>query len=153
LLTSRSARGLVRPLFQKAMPARLEAALRKLFYCMHRYARAPWLVLRALILAILTQGLRVLLYSVASVALGQDVPFLFFAVFIPIIMFVSMLPFSLGGLGVREAGFVYFFSSYGLIDADGAFALSLLVFVATLLSTIPGAYSWVRISGRTNPVT
>jgi hypothetical protein len=56
-------------------------------------------------------------------SLGIDVALWIFFLLVPLVGFVSMAP-SLSGLGVREAGFVFFFKSF--MPIEQAFALSLL---------------------------
>jgi len=56
-------------------------------------------------------------------SLGLEISLWVFFVLMPLIFFVSMAP-SLSGLGVREAGFVFFFKPF--IASEQAFALSLL---------------------------
>ena len=56
-------------------------------------------------------------------SVGIQAPLLTFLVLGPLVVFVSMAP-SLSGLGVREAGFVFFFKSF--MTVQQAFALSLL---------------------------
>jgi len=69
--------------------------------------------------------------------------------FFPPTAVVQNLPLALGGLGVREAAFVYFFSAIGVSNAD-AIALGLLVYVVFVISSLAGAPSFVRggFSGR-----
>ena len=43
---------------------------------------------------------------------GIDVPFLHLLVIITIISVITMIPVSLNGLGVREAGYVFIFPKY-----------------------------------------
>lgn len=56
-------------------------------------------------------------------SLALPIPYWTFFVLMPLVAFVSMAP-SLSGLGVREAGFVFFFKSW--VTAEQAFALSLV---------------------------
>lgn len=58
-----------------------------------------------------------------SQSLGAGVSLWPFIVLMPLVAFVSMAP-SLSGLGVREAGFVFFFKSF--MPAEKALALALL---------------------------
>ncbi|MBA7609977.1 hypothetical protein ES703_17180 [subsurface metagenome] len=46
-------------------------------------------------------------------ALGVHVPFFFMMANIPIAIFISMIPITLGGTGTRELVIIYLFSSYG----------------------------------------
>lgn len=77
----------------------------------------------ALSLSIGGQSLVIISTYWLGVGLGADVPLGVYFVIIPLVSILSMAP-SLGGLGVREAGSVYFFSHY--MDPERALALSLL---------------------------
>lgn len=59
-----------------------------------------------------------------------------FFIYIPLIWVATLLP-SLGGLGIREFSYVFFFSSY--MGKDKSFALSILVLLTIILQSIIGA--------------
>lgn len=46
-------------------------------------------------------------------ALDIDIPFIFIMANIPIAIFVSMIPVTLGGMGTRDAAIIYLFSEFG----------------------------------------
>jgi len=58
-------------------------------------------------------------------ALALHIPWTFFLIFVPIVNIAGMLPISLNGVGVREAGYWYFLSLIG-VDRELAIALGLL---------------------------
>jgi uncharacterized protein (TIRG00374 family) len=66
-----------------------------------------------------------------AVGLGQTISFSYFLLIMPLIFIISMFPFTLNGLGVREGAFVYLFSLVG-IDMQVGLWFSLL-FLAQLL--------------------
>ncbi|KYC44229.1 lysylphosphatidylglycerol synthetase [Scytonema hofmannii PCC 7110] len=59
-------------------------------------------------------------------------------VFIPIIVVVTLLPISLGGLGLKEGLWVYLFSRVGL-TAEQALLLSVTITALSWLLSLPGA--------------
>ena len=63
-------------------------------------------------------------------------------VFFPPTAVVQNFPLALGGLGVREAAFVYFFGAIGVSNGE-AIALGLLVYLVFVLSSLAGAPSFV----------
>jgi uncharacterized protein (TIRG00374 family) len=89
-------------------------------------------------------------YSVA-LALGLDIPLLYFFLFNPLIAFVLMLPISFNGLGPKEATAVFFFGLVG-VPSESAFALSLLFHAIVILTSLPGGVLWWRERGRTSLV-
>lgn len=77
-----------------------------------------------------------------AAALGLDeVSLLAALTFFPPTAVVQNLPLALGGLGVREAAFVYFFGAIGVSNAE-AIALGLLVYLVFVLSSLAGAPSF-----------
>ena len=81
---------------------------------------------------------------VAATAVHLQPPVILLIAFVPIVNFLGMLPISLGGLGVREAGFVFFLGTVG-ISSEAAFTMSLLIYFLGVGSTLPGA--WFYLSG------
>lgn len=66
------------------------------------------------------------LYFVA-LSLGININIMYFFVFLPIISAITLLPVSIGGLGLRETATIFFFAKVG-VSKDLAFAMSLLSF-------------------------
>jgi uncharacterized membrane protein YbhN (UPF0104 family) len=59
-------------------------------------------------------------------------------VFIPIIVVVTLLPISLGGLGLKEGLWIYLFNRIGL-TTEQALLLSLTITALSWLLSLPGA--------------
>jgi uncharacterized membrane protein YbhN (UPF0104 family) len=96
-------------------------------------------MIRLAVLSVVLQLVRVFEGIFLAVALGVDVDLAYLFVIIPAGVLVTMLPISLGGLGVREALYVTLFGAIG-VDAASAFMLAFVNFllgVAILL--LPGA--------------
>jgi hypothetical protein len=55
----------------------------------------------------------------------------------PLLFLVMMVPFTINGLGVREAFFVAFLGRFG-VDADAAFATGFLFYAVTIATSLPG---------------
>lgn len=100
--------------------------------------RQPGSVLVVLALSI---GFQVLVATVnftlfralgATVSLGECV------VYTSVISAVTMVPVSISGHGVREAGYAYFFALAGVSGSDAVTA-SLLFFAVVAVSSLPGA--------------
>jgi uncharacterized membrane protein YbhN (UPF0104 family) len=70
-------------------------------------------------------------------AVGIDVPPLTYVVFGPLLFLVTLVPFTINGLGVREAFFVSFLGKLG-VEPEAAFASGFLFFLMTILLAIPG---------------
>ena len=65
----------------------------------------------------------------------------------PLLFLVMLVPFTVNGIGVREAFFVSFLGKLG-VPADHAFACGFLFFVMTILLALPGRRA--SSSGRTS---
>lgn len=89
--------------------------------------------------ALATLGIQFLSISINFlVARGMNfhqIGFSSFFILIPLIMVTSLAP-SIGGLGIREGMYVYFFSS--LIGKDGAGALGLIMLVLLMAMALTG---------------
>ena len=70
-------------------------------------------------------------------AVGIDLSPLPYVVLGPLLFLVMLVPFTVNGLGVREAFFVSFLGKLG-VSADAAFACGFLFFVMTVLLALPG---------------
>ncbi|MGC8977049.1 MAG: lysylphosphatidylglycerol synthase transmembrane domain-containing protein [Candidatus Ratteibacteria bacterium] len=74
-------------------------------------------------------------YLIGIAVLKKNLNILPFFVFIPLIWTSTLIP-SLGGLGVREFSYIFFFSDF--IGKNNANALSFLVFLSVILNGIFG---------------
>lgn len=79
-------------------------------------------------------------YLIAK-ALHQNIPFVYFLVFSPLVCVVSSLP-SIGGLGVREIGWVTFLSILGIPEGVSG-GLSLISFVLMVIVGLLGGLFYV----------
>ena len=72
-------------------------------------------------------------------AVGLDLSPLVYVVMGPLLFLVMMVPFTINGLGVREAFFIAFLGRFG-VDADAAFATGFLFYAVTIAASIPGGF-------------
>ncbi|MDB5105074.1 MAG: hypothetical protein JWP91_2763 [Fibrobacteres bacterium] len=95
--------------------------------------------------AVLTAGIQIL--SVLSgyclyLSVFADAPFGKVTLFILIIQLILMIPFSMGGVGVREYLVILFFSDLGGMPRDAVFAANLLGYVPLILMAMTGG-GWI----------
>ncbi len=115
------------------------------------FRHRPGQAVKVLVAGIAFQLMQVLTVVACARALGiSQIGFLAALTFFPPTAILQNLPLALGGLGIREAAFVYFFSAIGVSNAD-AIALGLLVYVVFVVSSLAGAPSFLRggFSGQT----
>jgi len=77
-----------------------------------------------------------------GLSLGVNISICYFFIFIPIISAVTLLPISLGGLGLRESLYVVYFAKAGVIK-QLALAMSLLSFSFIVFSGAIGGIIYV----------
>ena len=77
-------------------------------------------------LSVVEQSLSCFIPYLSSRALGLDTPLIFFLTLIPLSRFITLLPISIGGIGVTEGTYVFVFMLAGMTDVQ---ALSVAVFV------------------------
>jgi uncharacterized membrane protein YbhN (UPF0104 family) len=77
-------------------------------------------------------------------ALGLELPWAFFLVVVPLVSIAGTLPFSLQGVGVREAGYWYYLSRIG-VPREAALAVGLLTSVVVLISGLTGMPAFLAL--------
>ena len=133
-LFSRRTQRFVRKVF--AVPLKLlspiKAILKELSEALFVF-RDDYLVFsKTITLSILGHICVVVYFFLLARAIDVDISFIGLLAFVPIIEFVSALPISVGGVGVREITTILLFSSVG-VAAVAAMSISLLSFVIILL--------------------
>ncbi len=71
-------------------------------------------------------------FFVISLAIKIRFPILYFFILIPIILTLTMLPITIGGIGLREGGFVLLFTKFG-VQPEKALTLSMLGYFISLI--------------------
>lgn len=120
---------------------RIEKALMDLHYDVVLLKNKKIAFVQAILLSFCSQAVLALTFYLIARALHQEVAFVYFLIFVPLICVVSSLP-SIGGLGVRDAGAVYLFAKAGL-GAATALSLSLLNFVFMVVVGLVGGVLYV----------
>lgn len=123
--------------------ARIRRGLQRVFAALDTYRSRPGLIAASIVLALVFQLMRCASVTVGAAALGHPLPFTFILVVFPVMLLISLLPITIAGLGVREAGYVYFLGLGGM-PAEVALPLALIQRLFTILSTLPGAWWYVR---------
>ena len=83
-------------------------------------------------------------------ALGLHLPWAFFLVVVPLVGALGTLPFSLQGVGVREAGYWYYLSRIG-VPQEAALAVGLLSSAVVLASGLSGLPAFLLMRRRQAP--
>ncbi|MBM4460167.1 MAG: flippase-like domain-containing protein [Chloroflexi bacterium] len=78
-----------------------------------------------------------------SQAMGGLMPLPVIFLFNPLIALVLMIPISIGGIGVSQTAYPFFFGLGG-VPAGHALAVSLLMQLVIILGSLPGGFFWLR---------
>jgi len=138
-----------------AVARRLLAKLVLLSQPIARWVKDPILLIKVLVLGLAGQACMIAVYVIIARALSIDVPLPYFALLVVIANLATLVPISLGGVGVREASLVGLLTAQG-VRAESAIALSLTVFAVFLIGAFAGAAvefhqlmnAWRRLAAR-----
>ena len=110
------------------------SALGRLRHALGSVARLPTATLaRIVVISIVAQIPGVLVFVLLAQGLGLTVSFTTMGWVRSIVVLFTVLPISIGGLGVREGVLVLTLAGFG-ISAPNALALSILIFATTILA-------------------
>jgi uncharacterized membrane protein YbhN (UPF0104 family) len=119
------------------LPATAEAnLLGKLRRLQAIYLVRPGLLLNTTLLSIVVQAANVVLVWLVALALDVRVPLVYFAVAVPMVTLLTLLP-SINGMGLREGGLILFLKPLG-VSPDTALTLSLMWFAVFTTSSLLG---------------
>jgi uncharacterized membrane protein YbhN (UPF0104 family) len=102
-----------------------------------RYVNAPRTLLIATLLSFMVQGANVLLTCLLGAALDLPVPPAYYGVLAPLVALLALLPISLNGMGLREAGTVVLLAPLG-VGAGEAVTLAVLTFAVYTAASLGG---------------
>lgn len=102
-------------------------------------------ILKGLFLGLVIQTIVITSFYILSLSLGFGLDIMYFFLFIPLITVATAVPFSVAGLGIREAGFLILFTKAGLSEVE-ALSLSLLIFINMSIVSLLGGLEFFRLS-------
>lgn len=118
---------------------RLATTFRSLWLALHGYREKPAVLLLVLTGTVGLQFIRILSIWLCGEAVGLDLSPVVYIVMGPLLFLVMLVPFTINGLGVREAFFIAFLTRFD-VSADAAFATGFLFYAITLASAFPGGF-------------
>lgn len=136
LLIMKEKVGMVRRMTEKIKF--LKEPLSKMYRAFLVYREKKKTLVNVFLLSLFLQLIFILYNMVLAWGMGYRAVLPFF-VYIPLAGIVALLPISIGGLGPREATYVYLFSFAGF-PSEGALALSLLSFALGLIPALLGGF-------------
>ena len=94
-------------------------------------------VTKVIVYTLLAQGIAIISVATLGVSLGLNVPLSQYFIFIPLIILLSALPITPGGVGVMEELYLLYFASAG--DPSKVRLLAVLARGTIILSNLPGS--------------
>jgi uncharacterized protein (TIRG00374 family) len=107
----------------------------------------PRLVIVSTALSAAIQMSGVVQVALIGAALGLDVPFAIVGIAVPMVALLTLLPVSLNGMGVREAGMVLFLQPAG-VAASQAVAVAFLWFCSQTVAGLLGGVVYLNVRSR-----
>lgn len=118
----------------------------KLLLSTGTYSANRPLLIKTMLLSFLFQFLFCIVVYLLSRTLGSELRLIYFCMFVPLISLLEVLPLSINGIGLRDAGYVFFFGSVGMGELETR-SLALLFFaVATSWSAAGGIVYLFRLA-------
>ena len=117
---------------------RLDRAMQSLHDALLGYRQHVRSLVSVLALTVGIQAARLIAIWLCGEAVGVELSPLPYFILGPLLFLVMLVPFTVNGLGVREAFFIAFLGRFG-IGADEAFAAGFLFYAVTVAVSLPGA--------------
>lgn len=123
----------------------LNRVIDKLFESFSRYGENRRLLISVMVLSFMFQLSAIVVVFLMSRALGTDTPLYYFGAFVPIIMLMEALPISIYGIGVRDYGYVYFFTQVGMGDVQTRSLALFFMAMSVCYSLIGGLFFMYKL--------
>src|SRR5919106_1371601 len=139
LFSRRIGRHLEERLFPLGRRVKLEGPLQSLYRTMHEYRNSPGVLSAVLVVTLVAQFARVIAIWLCGEAVGIEGSPLVYIILGPLLFLVQMIPFTLNGIGVREAFFVAFLGRFD-VPPEAAFAAGFLYYAVSIATSLPGGF-------------
>lgn len=127
----------INKLLQTPSAGKIREFIKDLHQEMHIFRHHTDILVNNLLLSLVIQIISPLTFYIIALSIGIKINIVYFFIFIPIIGAITLLPISLGGLGLRDATTIFFFAKAG-VSKDMAFAMSLVSFLFILILGVIG---------------
>ena len=128
----------LRKLFVRLRLERAEGIVQRTSIAAAAFKEKPGLLMIFLILSVFEQVFPITSVYFLAKALAVELPLLWVAVGVPIILMVSRLPISFNGIGVQEGAFAFVFSLAG-VSVSESVLMSVADRIMLLVASVPGA--------------
>jgi len=116
---------------------RLDEKIDRIYAAVKEYRQEKRALIESLLLSLLLQANLALAWYLIGLSVGIKISALYYFLYIPIIGLLTMIPITIGGLGIRENSFVSLFTQAGTTQVQ-ATATSLLYLAINYLYALAG---------------
>jgi uncharacterized membrane protein YbhN (UPF0104 family) len=148
LFSRRTRQVLEERVFPLGRRVRIERMVSSLHEALHGYRDKPGTIVLVLAITISAQLVRIMSIWLCGKAVGETPSPLAYIVVGPLLFLVLLVPFTINGLGAREAFFLAFLPRFG-VSPDAAVAIGFLFYAVTVAAAIPGGFILLWRSVRT----
>ncbi len=103
-------------------------------------------------LSLVVQGAIAMVWWIIAIGISVKKSILYYFLYIPAIGVITMIPISIGGLGIRENSFVYIFNTLVGVAKEKATAISGLFLILNLLFAFIGGIIFLFMKRATPPI-
>lgn len=132
----------INQLLRSSAAGKIREAIRNLHEEIHIFRNHKKIILNNLALSIIIQLIIPLAFYIIALSLDIKLNIIYYFVYLPIIGAITLLPISIGGLGLRDAVTVFFFAQAG-VNKDLALAMSLINFFFILVFAAIGGLIYI----------
>jgi glycosyltransferase 2 family protein len=125
-------------IFRRIKIFRLGDIIDRAYGAVKTYREKKAALFASLLLSLLLQADLSLTWFFTGYAIGSRISATYYFLFIPIVGLLTMIPLTIGGLGIRENSFVAFFTAAGLLAKVQATSISLLYLVINFFFALIG---------------
>jgi len=143
LILSGRLRTQVARLFNNALLSPLAPLYDQLSSALSAYTRSYGALVQGFFISILVLIIGSVVNYLIALSLGGVISALHIFLFTPLITFVLLIPISIGGIGLNQSAYVFFFN---LVDVpeEKSLAMSLIMQAIIILASLPGGVLWWR---------
>ncbi len=143
VLLSNRLRAQVRRLFNLGLLSSLAPVYDRLSAALSAYRRSYGALAQGFLISILVLSIGSVVNYLISLALGGGISLLHIFLFTPLITFVLLIPISIGGIGLNQSAYVFFFNLVG-VPEQTSLAISLIMQAIIIVASLPGGVLWWR---------
>ena len=130
---------------------KIKQAFQSVFSNFRYWAKNPLILLRALGFTLIHMLATFLIVKILIEGMGESMPFGQIAGLWSLTYFITLLPISINGLGLQEVTITNLFSAVGGLQPSTSISLAILLRVAWMIGSLPGAFTLSGILGNEKP--